>query len=157
MISSTPEAAYEMCTEYCPPCDQPFKYSPVKIPSMIVQPKPERLNTTNSNTKPKEAKHSKKKKKNFQALESQYTSLDIGTSRSYDDIDEEEYEESDDEDENENSSRFNHPSPELNIITVTRPPIYENNVSKVLNINKLIVMYYKTECTKSFWLIRVYF
>lgn len=122
MISSTPDAAYEICTEYCPPCDKPFKYKQreLSIVSTITQ---ERLNNTTPSTKTKVKGLKKKKKKKLQALESQYTSVDnYGyVTPNYED----EYDDSyDDEDEDQNQIY----SGETDGLSVTRAPYFPNDV-----------------------------
>ena len=140
MISSTPDAAYEMCTEYCPPCDRPFKYRQLEI-SIESTTKQEitRLNNNNNNTnininttsstKPKvNNKEGKKKKgkKNLQALESRYTSTDnYGyATPNYDEFDED-YDDSEDEDDNHNRIY----SGETDLLSVTRTPFFQNDVN----------------------------
>ena len=141
MISSTPDAAYEICTEYCPPCDQPFKYVQPKLnlPEVIRtknnnnNDKQNLTNNNNSNNGKKDGKQQgKKKKKHFQALESQYTSLDGNLIRINEDFDEDDYEEGNDDDEDENQTKENlsFVVPDINIISVTRQPSYDNNVSE---------------------------
>lgn len=129
MISSTPDAAYEICTEYCPPCNKAFMYTSGKFSHTTIQPKQERLNATTQSSKSKESKHGKKKKKNFQALAGQYSTVDGSPARNYEEFDDEYYEESDDEDEeNQNKDNLSYSTPEMNVISVTRQPIYDNNV-----------------------------
>lgn len=110
MISSTPDAAYELCTEFYPSCDKPFKYYSPKIESSTEVtptdlPKYERLNSTTTGSK-KESKHSKKKKKNLQSQESEYTSSVDSESaqRNYEDLDEE-YDETEEEDDSTGQNR----------------------------------------------------
>lgn len=135
MISPTPDAAYEMCNEYCPPCDQSFKYSQLKANNVSgttvtatnslstpkVLSKPDKGNSTSSKDgKSKDSKHGKKKKKKLQALESQYTSVDVGP-----DFDDDDY---DDEDESDNDENPNRGNSDMTIVSITRQPTYENNV-----------------------------
>lgn len=121
MISSTPDAAYEMCTEYCPPCDKPFKYKQREL-SFVSTITQERLNNTTPSTKTKVKGIKKKKKKKLQALESQYTSVDnYGyVTPNYDD----EFEEDDYDDEDQNQIY----SGETDLLSVTRSPFFPNDV-----------------------------
>lgn len=123
MISSTPAAAYEMCTEFCPSCDKPFKYKQAQMGSSTAEVQ----NTTTPSTKSKEVKLTKKRRKNLQAVESHYASVDSEGNRNYEEIDEDEDYDDTEEEEDED---INEVVPvEKDILSVTHVPFFENEVS----------------------------
>lgn len=85
MISDTPDQAYEVCTRYCPPCDQPSFF---QLPD-----RPTAINTTASTDT------YQPRPRSLQALEAQISLVNAPSNRRQDEVDEFEYDEEEGEEE----------------------------------------------------------